>query len=216
MNKVFIILITSIVVGGVGLFGWMYMQASSELQKAEQQQQVVQEKSQEAGEGEEEKPMSDNGRMQQDKQAETLPDDSDRGTADEPRTDTLTESTVIISPETLPVGPSQVVITLEGMDGISGFNLALEAGDGVIIENYADDLRADGKEDSFEQVLAFVSDDNATAKVSYITLELEDAELPKTATFSFNVTSEGAGGTINVSPEGSEMVGPQGIEYAVE
>jgi uncharacterized protein YxeA len=216
MSKTLIIIVSVIVIGGIAVFGWLYMQANAQLQRAEQQQQQEQQ-AQSMGETEEQEAMSENETDRTNQEAGRVQEEKEQSGMDERRmAENVTESSVIISPETLPTGSSEVTVTLEGADGISGFNIAVEAGDGVSIDSYADDFTAAGTEEEFEEVLTFISDDNTTAKLSYITLGLEDRELPSTIAFSFNVTSEGEGGEIRIEPTESEMVGPEGVQYVIE
>lgn len=224
MQKNVIIILSIIIFGGIGVFGLMYYTASSTLQEAEKQQQVAnQQQEVNPGTGQEEQLENefDSSTMESEK-AEPLSNDEE-SSADENAQKEQSETTnqsgtgVSIIPETVTSETSEITVTLQGAEGISGFNTVLEASEGITINSYGNDFNPNGASaDDFSEVLTFISDDGTTAKISFVTLSLGDEQLPSEITFSLNVTSSTEDGTISLNTNDSEMVGPESVQYSIE
>lgn len=110
-------------------------------------------------------------------------------------------------------------LQIQTPQGISGFNLVLQASDGLVFQSVGQEIETvpAGKEGDFSKVLDYVSDDGKTAKASYVAISASDEELPQIVSVSAQVQSKSDDtGQITVLVDESEVTGPSGVTYAVE
>lgn len=112
-----------------------------------------------------------------------------------------------------------VVLELTGTEGISGFNIILEA-ENATFESVNDSVQVSGgsaQPSDFSNVLDFVDDSKTQAKVSFVTTSLNDDELPTKVALSVKAKRSGsAEGVIRVvNDSNAEITGKEGVTYSL-
>lgn len=221
MQKSVIIILGLIVFVGIGVFGWMYYNASSSLQEAEQQQNMV-DQQQEVTIGSDQEQKQKNGvdsSMMESEEANMIQEQSEQAGSDGASMEQYQDlgEAVTMSPRLIEPGSSNVTITLSGVEGIVGFNIIMNAPADVTIDAYNDDLApSQGNPEVYSQILNYISDDKDQAKISYVSTVLDNTELSERITFSLAVTNTGEEqAEISIDPE-SQMIGPGKKAYEVK
>jgi hypothetical protein len=128
---------------------------------------------------------------------------------------------VTFNPSQVSVGSDntgEVVVQISGDQGVSAFTITLNAdeADFTAINDTFQVSGGNADASDFAEVSAFISDDNKTAKISYATTTLDDADLPTQASISVQAEKiSSADGTITVDVTQGEVTGGEGVTYRV-
>lgn len=112
-----------------------------------------------------------------------------------------------------------VTFDLSGEEGISGFNIMLQA-ENATIESIHDQVQVSGgnaQSSDFQKVLDYISDDKTQAKISFVTISLNDEDLPTKISVSITAKKSGTeDGVISFKNDSTvEVIGKNGITYSV-
>lgn len=123
---------------------------------------------------------------------------------------------------TLPQGEDEeadVQFQIETPQGVSAFNIVLEASEGLLFDSIGESIQTvpPEKADGFSKIITYTSEDNITGKVAYAVISESDEELAKIVSIPARIiNTSGTSGEIRVVTTESEVTGPEGVTYALE